>query len=48
MPRTMPGGVPMHELIISGTLGFLMGVVGYYVTRALGPHVESLIGRAGA
>lgn len=42
-----PGGVPFHELVIASALGAIMGLLGFYITRALAPKVEAAIGQAG-
>lgn len=33
-------GVPRHELIIAAILGAIMGFIGFFITRAIGPWVE--------
>lgn len=39
----MINGVPFHELLIAGILGSIMGVLGYFITRALLPVVERFV-----
>lgn len=39
--------VPRHELIMALVFGAIFGVLGYYLTRAIGPKVDSLVTKAG-
>lgn len=36
-------GVPYHELVIAAILGAIMGFLGFFLTRWIGPTVERAI-----
>ncbi len=39
----MINGVSYHELAIAAALGAIMGLLGYFITRALLPLVEKVV-----
>lgn len=35
--------VPTHDLVIAGTLGAIMGILGFFITAKLSPIVEKMV-----